>query len=64
MTDLMLRSSPLYHLLWNSYSENFLQESHENTLTLMGLFGATHGWGVKKAPSPLNLSHISYKDDT
>ena len=34
----------------------------------MGFFGAAHGWrrgGAKKPPSPpLNLSHISYNDET
>ena len=33
----------------------------------MGLFGAAHGRGGrggKKTPSPYNLSHISYNDET
>ena len=38
------------------------------TLFRMGSFGAAHGWrgegGVKKAPLPKNLSHISYNDET
>ena len=29
----------------------------------MDLFEAAHGWGAKRPP-PLNLSHISYKDET
>ena len=39
------------------------------TLFRMGLFGAAHGLtgrggGAKRAPSPLNLSHISYNHET
>ena len=31
----------------------------------MGFFGAAHGWGGAKRPSPpLNLAHISYNDET
>ena len=34
------------------------------TLFRMGIFGAAHRLGVKKAPPPYNLSHISYNDET
>ena len=37
------------------------------TLFRMGFFGAADGWrggGIKKAPPPKNLSHISYNDET
>ena len=34
----------------------------------MDLFGGAYGWGGggggKKAPTPKNLSHISYNDET
>ena len=29
----------------------------------MGIFGAVHGWGGQKGPTPLDLSHISYNDE-
>ena len=30
----------------------------------MGIFGAAHGWNGKPLPPSLNLSHISYNDET
>ena len=44
----------------------FVDFSYVNSLTVfrMSFFGAAQGWGEgKKAPPPLNLSHISYNDE-
>ena len=65
--DLILVYATL--IVWINFSQYpnlFKSENIKSTLTLfrMGFFGAVHGWGVGGGGVVVELSHISYSDET